>query len=60
MNKYRVKLYPNVESDEYEVEADNVEEAIEQAEEMSRNNSFFMAIEDDVELIEEYKEEYGV
>ena len=53
MNKYRVTLYPNMESDEYEVEADNVKEAIEQAEEMSRHNSFFMATKDDVELLEE-------
>lgn len=57
MNKYKVKLYPNNESDEYEVEADNIEEAIEQAEEFARSNSFFIATSDDVELIEEYEVE---
>ena len=53
MNKYGVKLYPNNESDYYEVEADNVEEAIEEAERYAHQNSFFMAVEDDVELLEE-------
>jgi len=51
MNKYRVTLYPNNSSDEYDVEAESVDEAIEQAEEMASRNSFFTATKDDVELL---------
>jgi hypothetical protein len=52
MKTYRVKLYPNNESDVYEVEAENVEEAIDIAEELVRQNSFFIATIDDVEEVE--------
>jgi len=53
MKKYKVTLYPNNESDEYEVEAENVEDAIKEAEDMCRINSFFSATSNDVEEIEE-------
>ena len=57
MNKYGVTLYPNNESDYYEVEANSVEEAIDQAQEILNRNSFFIAVEEDVELLEEGEEE---
>lgn len=53
MNKYGVTLHPNNESDYYEVEARDVEQAIEIAEEFASRNSFFIALEEDVELLEE-------
>lgn len=51
--KYSVKVYPNVNWDVYEVEADSVEEAIKLAEEHAMMNCFFMATESDVEEIDE-------
>jgi len=53
MKKYGVTLYPNNESDYYEVEADSVEDAIQQAENYARMNSFFMATSSGVELLDE-------
>lgn len=51
--KYLVTVYPNVESDEYTIEADSEEEAIKIAEEKARMNCYFMATKDDVEPLEE-------
>ena len=53
MTKYKVTVYPNVESDIYEVEADTIAEAIMLAENYAVNNCFFIATEDDVEELEE-------
>jgi len=52
MNKYKVKYYPNVDSYITIVEANSVEEAIEQSEEEAKMNTCFYATEKDVEILE--------
>ena len=49
MRKYIVKLYPNVNSFEIEVEADSIDEAINEAEEIAQRNCCFIATPSDVE-----------
>ena len=53
MTKYRVTVYPNVESDTYDVEEENIDYAIESAEDLAKNNCFFSATESDVEILED-------
>ena len=54
MKKYKVKVYPNVEVYTTIVEAESVEEAIDIAEEICRNDTGFTAMPEDVEeIIEE-------
>ena len=53
MKKYRVTCYPNRDSYTVEVEANSVEEAIDEAEFIVNNDTGFTALPKDVEEIKE-------
>ena len=53
MKKFRVTCYPNRDSYTIEVEANSVEEAIDEAEFIVNNDTGFTALPEDVEEIKE-------
>ena len=53
MKKYKYTAYPNVESEEGEVEADSIEQAIQIANEQVARNAYFYVTELDLEEVDE-------
>ena len=53
MNKFKVTLYPNVDSYICKIEADTIDDAIEIAEEEANQNCSFIARQRDVEKLED-------